>query len=559
MEAFKIIYTVLGGLGIFFYGMKLMSDALQASASDVIKNVINSLTTNRLFAILVGCIVTMIVQSSSVTTVMVIGFVNAGLMQLVQAIGVIFGANIGTTITGWIISIKIGKYGLLLIGLGIFPALFSKSNKWKHIGAILLGIGMVFFGLEIMSNAFRPLRTMPEFLNAIKYFSGHHYGAYIASAAMGALLTAIVQSSSAMLGITIAMASTGVIGFTTAIALILGTNIGTTITAVLAAIGGNVNAKRAAKAHAIFNILGVVGALVIFPYFIELVDFLIPGDPNLVGANGDLPNIAVHIATGHTIFNVTATILFIPFLRHLATLVEKITPDTTIKEQHHLVVLGNSFDLLPATALVQARTEVNKMYNILTRMFAVTKEYVATDENEARLLAKIKDYERITDNIQKEVTVFMCKVMEKPLSIGQSAEAQSLVRLADELESVGDYLDKLAINKTRFNNESKLAGDARTELFEMLAMVEEFFTSVGQSFEENEPIDFTVVARKSEEIRIYAESVKNKHLERVSKGEYGPLTAMTYSDMITSLKKIRSHMYNVSQSLTRTEKMKSKS
>jgi len=212
-------------------------------AGDMIKNVVNSLTTHRVAAVMVGTLVTMIVQSSSVTTVMVVGFVNAGLMSLVQAIGVIFGANIGTTITGWIISIKVGKYGLLLIGMGIFPALFAKTNKWRQLGRIFFSVGMIFFGLQIMSGAFKPLRSMPEFLDSISYFSGQHYGAYIACVIVGCFLTMIIQSSSAMLGITIAMATSGVITYHTAAALVLGENIGTTVTALLASIGGNVNAR----------------------------------------------------------------------------------------------------------------------------------------------------------------------------------------------------------------------------------------------------------------------------------------------------------------------------
>ncbi len=279
MEVFKILYTVLGGLGIFFFGMKLMSESLQASASDVIKKVISSLTSNRFLAVLVGMIVTAIVQSSSVTTVMVIGFINAGLMTLLQGIGVIFGANIGTTITGWIISIKIGKYGLLLIGLGVFPALFSKKDSWKQIGYIILGIGLIFFGLDIMSDAFKPLRSMPQFMTAINYFSGSSYTSYIASALVGTILTAIVLSSSAMLGIIISMTSTGILDYNAAVAIILGTNIGTTITAVLASVGANVHARRAAKAHAFFNIFGVILVMTVFPYFLQLIDSFVPGNP----------------------------------------------------------------------------------------------------------------------------------------------------------------------------------------------------------------------------------------------------------------------------------------
>ena len=378
MDTFKIIYTVLGGLGIFFFGMKTMSDALQQAASEVIKKVINSLTSNRILAVVVGMIVTMIVQSSSVTTVMVVGFVNAGLMQLTQAIGVIFGSNIGTTITGWIISIKVGKYGLLLIGLGIFPVLFSKNKKFQNIGRIFFGVGMVFLGLELMSGAFKPLRQNAEFLNMISSFSGSNYGSYFASILVGCLLTVIIQSSSAMLGITIALASSGVINFDTAAALVLGENIGTTITALLASVGTTTNAKRAARAHAFFNVFGVFVLFLIFPYYVHFIDRIIPGDANFLDSEGMHTNIASHIAASHTIFNITATILFLPFLNLLAKFVIRITPETEDdKKKKHLVLVGDSSDILPATAIVQADLEAKKMKDILDRMFNTTKSYIA--------------------------------------------------------------------------------------------------------------------------------------------------------------------------------------
>ena len=551
MEAFKIIYSVLGGLGIFFFGMKLMSESLQAAAGQTIKKVINSLTSNRLFAVTVGIVVTMLVQSSSVTTVMVVGFVNAGLMSLAQSIGIIFGANIGTTITGWIISIKIGKYGLLLIGLGIFPTLFSKNQKWKYFGQAMFGIGMIFFGLEIMSGAFKPLRTMPEFLDAISYFSGRHYGAYLASVFVGCILTVVVQSSSAMLGITIAMATSGVISFHTAAALVLGENIGTTITALLASVGGNINARRAGKAHAIFNLLGVVAMMAIFPLFVELVEWLVPGDSNYINADGDKPNIAVHIATGHTLFNITATLLFLPFLGVLAKIVTRIHPDPAVKEQTHLEVLGSPSEMVPATALVLAEQENVKFKDIVDRMFKLTREYLESSDNDARTLAKIKDYERITDNIEKEVTLFVCRLMESPLSPRQSAKAQSIVRIADELESVSDYLDRLATYKTRFTSNGDFSGVVREEFFNFFDEVHSFYETITVGAGNSALVDQEKMNHKTIELKLKAEQIRENHVERISKGGYDPLTAMTYSDMVVALRKIRSHSHNIVEALTR--------
>ncbi|EPZ49806.1 Na/Pi-cotransporter II-like protein [Bacteriovorax sp. BAL6_X] len=548
MEVFKLIYSVLGGLGIFFYGMKNMSEALQSVAGDVVKNTINKITTNRFSAIIVGTLVTIFVQSSSVTSVMTVGFVNAGLMNLSQAIGVILGANIGTTVTGWIISIKVGKYGLLFIGLGIFPLLFAKTNRYRQIGRILFSVGMIFFGLSIMSNAFKPLRTMPEFLSMISYFSEQNYGAYFACIIVGCILTVVIQSSSAMLGITIALASSGVIQFHTAAALVLGENIGTTITALLASVGANITAKRAARAHAIFNLLGVLIIFLFFPFYVEFIDYLVPGAANAVNAEGDFVNVAVHIASGHTIFNVAATVIFIPFLNQLANFVTKITPATGEKEQHHLVMLGDPSQMVTAAALAQAQAEVNKMKDIVSRLYALAEEiYIKQNfKDQERISLKAKDYERITDNIQKEVTIFIVKLMVNPLSEDESRRAQSMIKEVDELESIADYIERLIAYSARGDISKLIRDEAKKDFDALFVNVKAFYDSVSNQILLDR-VDYSVAERKSKELRDQAEQIRKKHLDRVSSGEYDALGALTYSDMIVALRKIRSHTENAAQ------------
>lgn len=543
MEAFNIIYTLLGGLGIFFFGMKFMSDGLQAVAGDMIRKIINSITSNRFMAVGVGLLVTCIVQSSSVTSVMTVGFVNAGLMNLTQAIGVIFGANIGTTITGWIISIKVEKYGLLMVGLGFIPGLFSKSEKWQHLGRAVLGVGLVFIGLQTMSGAFVPLRDNQAFLDSIAYFSGEHYGAYIASIMMGCLLTMIVQSSSAMLGITMALATSGVIPYQTAIALVLGENIGTTITALLASVGATVNAKRAARAHATFNLFGVCVMLTWLPYYFELVDSLIPLDPRFVAEDGSVPYVSQHIALAHTLFNVTSSLVFLPFINQLAKFVTKITPEKAEKEVPHLLVLGDPAIMLPAASMAQAESELRKMKDIVDRMYKLNREFWAADEYDPKMLAKIIDYERITDNIHKEITVFLCYVMEKPMSHHQSQQLQSMIKIADELESVADYIERLANYRERFKTNESLVGDSRTEFFQFFDEVWEFFNLIGKGLDDEDVLDMTRIEAKSHELQLWADSMREKHLDRISKGSYPPVTALTYSDMVVALRKIRAHSF----------------
>jgi phosphate:Na+ symporter len=544
MDYFSLAYTVLGGLGIFFFGMKLMSDGLQAASGDVIRKIISKITANRFLAVGVGLLVTMIIQSSSITTVMTVGLVNAGLMTLKQAIGVIFGSNIGTTITGWIISVKVDKYGLLLIGLGFIPGLFAKSNIIQNLGKILIGVGLVFLGLQTMSHAFVPLRENQGFLDSIAYFGGDHYGAYVASIFVGALLTMIVQSSSAMLGITIALATTGIIDFHTSVALVLGENIGTTITAILASIGANANAKRAARAHALFNTIGVSLVLIILPYYFDLIDWMVPNDPNFLAPDGSKPHIATHIAMGHTMFNLSATILFLPFVDHLAKLVTWLTPEKNeIKEIPHLIVLGDPKEMVPATSLVQAESGIKKMSEIVTRMFEKTKIFIQSEENDPKLFAKILEYERITDNMHKEITVFLCYLMERQLSHSQSEETQAMIKVADELESIADYLERLSLYKQK-NTDNKVLTDAnRAEFFEFMNEVNNFYHLASTGIFKHDSLNLDEIETISDELQFKADHMRSKHIERVSQGKTNPISAITYSDMVVALRKVRAHSF----------------
>ncbi|HOQ04213.1 MAG TPA: Na/Pi cotransporter family protein [Anaerohalosphaeraceae bacterium] len=274
-QTLEIIYQVCGGLGIFLLGMKNMSEGMQAVAGERLRKMIGAVTNNRILACGVGLLVTMIIQSSSVTTVMVVGLVNAGIMTLLQAIGVIMGANIGTTITGWILVINIGKYGLPMLGAASFFYLFSKRDRVRFTAMFLMGLGMVFFGLELMKNGFSPLKDMPGFISWFHRFQPDSYFGIWKCVLVGTLLTAVFQSSSATVGITLGLADIGIIGFPTAAALILGENIGTTVTALLASIGANSNARRAALAHSFFNLLGVCWITLIFPWYAGFIERII--------------------------------------------------------------------------------------------------------------------------------------------------------------------------------------------------------------------------------------------------------------------------------------------
>jgi len=551
LDWFTIGYKVLGGLGIFFFGMKLLSEGLQSISSRMIRKVINSLTTNRFMAVIVGMIVTMIVQSSSVSTVMTVGFVNAGLMNLTQAIGVIFGANIGTTITGWVIAIKVTKYSLLFIGLGIIPMLFLKNETLSSWGKVLFAIGLVFLGLSTMSGAFKPLRTYPEFISFLSYFDSKTYLSLIGTIGIGCLLTCIVQSSSAMLGITIALAMAGTIEFTTAAALVMGENIGTTITAILAGIGTNTNARRASYAHAIFNVCGVVVMTFIFAWYVGFIEELIPGLADFTEADGSKPNIAWHISASHTIFNVVNVIIFLPLMGLIVKIVTRLAPDTdNLKQPKHLSYLGTKETISPAIAIVQARQELEKFSELVTKMLIWSREYIENpDAKKANKTRKrVLKYESITDSIHQELITFLATIMTAQMNSEEAQKIEKFLKISDELESLGDYCQKL-VQKVKWLHDKNEFFDKETHksILKLNDEATEFYEAIKANFIAGDAtkVDFIKSSKKS--FNEKARAVRNDYLKRVRELKLPPLISLSVADVVAELGRIFSHSRNIAE------------
>lgn len=533
MNSFSLVTILLGGLGIFFFGMNLMSESLQALFAGLIRKMINSISANSLFAVLIGTLITSFIQSSSTTNVMAVGLVQAGLLTLKQAICIIFGANIGATITGWIISFKANQYGLFFVALGFIPSLFIKSTRWKEIGSAVLGLGLIYVGFQTLCHGFSFLKNDSIFIQSISYFTADNYQSYLACIAIGLFVAIIIQSQAAMLAITMALAFTQIIQFHTAVSLVLGQNIGTTITTVLASVGANVEAKRAARVHAFFNLFGVLLILLVLPYFFQLVDFLIPGSPEV--------EINYHIAGAHTLFNLLATIGFTPLIDQLIKLVTKLIPQKIEKETPHLLALGDPRMMMPATSMAQAESEIRKMADIVERMFVLSKEFWSEENLNKLKLEKILAYEQITDNIHKELTLFLCYMMVKPLTHAQSEESQAMVKVADELESIADYLERLVRYRERFEEGGVLEGETRLEFLAFMNDVEAFFLIVKNNLFQTESLDLAKIEKRSEELQQWADAMRSKHIERISQGTTRPMTVLTYSDMVVALRKIRAH------------------
>lgn len=557
---FELGYTVIGGLCVFLFGMKALSESLQALASDFIRKVIGWLTTNPLLAVAVGAVVTLFIQSSSVTTVMVVGFVNAGLMSLVQAVGVILGANVGTTITGWIVALKIGKYGLAFLGAGLVPFFFLKDVRLKSLGKVSIALGFIFLGLDFMSNGFKPLTKEPDFAAALTWFSADSLGSVLACVAVGCALTFVVQSSSAMLAITIALATTAssgghpVIGLSTAVALVLGENIGTTITAQLASIGGNIHARRAALAHTLFNVIGVLVVVILFQPFLAVVEGII--GPSFHSLSHWFPTepgeeswaiVGFQIAAAHSLFNVTNVCLFLPFVPSLARLTERLLPGRGTRPKQRLKLLGDVSQVSPELALKQAFDEIQLASEVTSRLFEQTQVFFSDPVVNAKLQKDIDHAEEITDNIQKEVTLYLTTVLQMQLTLGQSSRAYALIRVADEVESVADYCQSFARYSARLRDEGNaLTEDAKNDLDSLLSQTRELFESVSQRVaSETETVPSDDLLELGDRLRMRADAMREAHLERTRSGTCDPLAGLTFSDMVVALRRIKNHSINM--------------
>ena len=549
----QIVCNVVGGLGIFLFGMKNMSDGMQAIAGDRLRTLIGSVTNNRFIGCSIGTLITCIVQSSSVTTVMVVGFVNSGFMTLMQAIGVVLGANIGTTITGWILVLKIGKYGLPMLGVAALVYLFARKDRLKYAAMTIMGIGMIFFGLEIMSSGFKPLRTMPEFVQWFGQFHATTYPGVLKCALIGCVLTMIVQSSSATLGITIGLAETGMISFPTAAALVLGENIGTTITAQLAAIGGNTNAKRTAHAHMLFNVIGVFWITAIFQPYMRLVAWTVGVDPGamvLADAGQTFPHMRSGIAITHTAFNVLNTAIFMPLLPLLARVVTRMVPDKSRKEVPHLAYPDVGMLQTPAIGIEESRNEILKMGEHVQKMLVWLKDIMTAKTVDDEKVKKVFHREEVMDMIQKEVTEFLGALLTGNVAADVVQDARIQLRMADEYESISDYIAgllKLHLKRHKSDIEFSLAG--KGELMALHVKVQDYVDLVSAAVRDNQPEVLTKARALGDAITHDMKESRDEHLSRLGTEQATPLTSLIFTDMLNSYRRVKDHALNIAEAV----------
>ncbi len=542
---------VVGGLGIFLLGMKNMSEGMQAVAGNKLRTLINAVTSHRLLACGVGIVVTCLIQSSSVTTVTVVGFVNAGLMTLAQAIGVILGANIGTTITGWLLVLKIGRYGLPILGIAALVYLFSKNERIRYTAMVVMGFGMIFFGLQLMKQGFAPLREMDTFLEWFSRFTPDSYFGVLKCAFAGALLTAIIQSSSATIGITMGLASTGIINFPTAAALVLGENVGTTVTAYLSSIGASRNAKLAAYAHIIINLGGVICITALFPWYIKGVVAVLGTNPDLaVQTDGGtiFPNIIQSIALAHTGFNTILVIAVLPFTRILARALERIIPDKYPDEPPHLVYLDIRLLNSPALGIEQSKEELIFMVDSVEKMMGLLGETLRMDKSDQNLERKIFKWEEILDNVQKEITEFLGGLMTGNITHEVMTEARKQIRLADEYESISDYIvsmQKMLIKSRKYS--LKISEPGRRDLIDLHNHTRDYITFVSTAVRTNQEDILNRAYEEHKEIVRLMKGYRGANLARLAAKTCAPLPGLVFADMLTNYRHIAEHTLNTAE------------
>lgn len=551
-----IIFQSLGGLGLFLFGMKIMSEGLQKVAGKKMRQILAMVSNNRLVGCGVGTLVTSIIQSSSATTVMLVSFVDAGLMTLTQAIGVILGANIGTTVTAQLIAFKIQDYALPAIAAGVILKFFLGRRKWIYIGDVFLGFGLVFFGLATMKAGFAPLKENPDFISFLTRFNAGNYYGIMLCVLVGTVLTMILQSSSATVGITMALAMQGLLTFEASVALILGDNIGTTITAELASVGANINAHRTARAHTLFNVIGVINIIIFFPLFIKLVTwvtgtFIDIGPPDLI-VGGEKPNIARYIANSHTMFNVVNALFFLAVLPYLVKVAIWITPhkkeEVELDKYYHIKFIDSKFIDIPSTAIGQARAEIMRMGEVVQLMY--NDVIISVKEWKLKELSKWRKREDAVDNLQREITLFLVQVMQKPISPEESREIASLMRMANNLERVGDAIENIAeLGEELIEQNLRFSEGGQRDYKIISSEAGEFLRLVvkGTAKEDKEIMQD---ARKLEDnINSMREEMKGNHIMRLQSAACAVDPGLIFIDMLTAFEKIGDYCYNIAEAV----------
>lgn len=580
---------LVGALGVFIYGMKIMSEGLQKLAGGSLRRILGTMTKNRFFGILTGLAVTCLIQSSSATTVMVVSFVNAGLLSLGESLGVVMGANIGTTLTAWIVAtvgFKVSKSIISFFVIAVcFPLLFSARNRLKSIGEFGLGFGLLFIGLGFLKDAVPDLKSNPDMLSFVTDLSNSGFGSLLIFVVFGIILTIIVQSSSATTAITLILVANGWIRFEMAAAMVLGENIGTTVTANIAASVANVHAKRIARFHTIFNAIGVIWMLFLVQTFLDIVETIVPHIP-LVDASPDTIHNALFnleavqqksstlsgeellnyqgqvkdartfaVATFHSLFNVTNVLLLVWFSPKLAKIVEKtVIAKGSGDEDSTLTYIGGGMFETPELSVLQAKKETQQMAKLVDMMcISFMALLLEKPKQWNKLAGKIKHREELTDKLEIEISNYLTQCAAGDISTTTSKQVRGLLKIVDDLESAADLFYKMTIRLEDLKERKvTLPAETEAELREMLEMLHDMIKLMrgylkSDNFEDVEITKSLVIENKMRDLR---DKFRELHFERVENGVYTVKDGIICNELMTLMKKISGHILNIDEAIT---------
>ncbi len=561
---------IIGALGFFIYGMKVMSEGIQKAAGSQLKKVLGTMTKNRYLGVLSGFLITALVQSSSVTTVMTVSFVNAGLLSLIQSAGIMMGANIGTTITAWLVSIlgfkiKISALALPIIATA-FPMMFIRKGNWRFWAEFLIGFALLFMGLDFLKGAVPDIKHNPDMLQFLQGFANWGYASYLIFIAIGTVLTIVVQSSSASMTITLILVAKGWIPFDVAAAMVMGENIGTTITAALASIVGNVHAKRSARIHSMFNIIGVTWMLLIFPFFLEFVEMVAMGmgfpSPLEWGRKMDLSVLSEEemktrviavtygLSAFHTLFNFINVIVLIGFAHKLAAIAEKLVkPKDEDDEKFSLEYIGSGVTASVELSLLEAKKEIGNFGKVVAKMMRHL-DLILSEQNSAvikKKLKKIQKYEDISDQLEVEVGQYLLKLSETELTEKTSITIRSMLSAINNLERAADVIYQMSRTiERKIDGKVWFTPEQRENLMELFVNVNQAIVIMQGNLEGSyDNVQKEEAKAVEEQINKLRSKFRKQHLKSIEKGDYNIKAGLIFVDLISSAEKLGDHIYDV--------------
>ena len=551
--SFFDLLRLIGSLGLFLYGMKIMSEGLQKFAGDSLRRILTAMTTNRVTGMLTGVLITALIQSSSATTVMVVSFVNAGLLTLSQSIGVIMGANIGTTVTAWIISalgfkIDIAAFALPLLAFAI-PLFFSNKSSRKSMGEFVFGFAFLFMGLQNLKANAPDLGANPDMLAFVQNYTDMGFLSIILFLFIGAVLTMIVQASAATMAITLIMCANGWIDYHLGVALVLGENIGTTITANLAALTGNTQARRAALAHLAFNVFGVIWVLLLFYPFTDGVSWFVE---HVMGVSDPAVAVSFKLAAFHTAFNISNTCIMIWFVRFIEKTVCTLIKPKVEDEEYRLRFISGGMLSTAELSILQAHKEISLFAERTSRMLGMVRElfYEKNEEAFLKTYARVEKYESISDRMEIEIANYLTQVSEGRLSSESKEEIRIMLRAVSEIESIADSCNNMARSIKRRNEFKSVFTDSQNKhLDHMFELVSQALTRMTYILSKNEAIheDINPSYNIENEINNYRNQLKSRNIEDINNKEYQYQDGVYYMGLVSESEKLADYVLNVVQ------------